>query len=267
MAVSASPLKAIETPTSLWGSHCTMNQSSPLVLVLVAVLGGVFGAWFVTTTGQPVPEASVSVALPTLPGEAPEDDLAQSVSALQVEVDLLRNQLENRRTLAVAPPPEAMNVGSDHPGALSGMPPPPSAMRAEFNALMEERELNRTQERETRDQERRESRLDRQMQDWQEKLGLNDAQAVQMRDILADSSLKRSELFSEMRDGGNFDREYMREQMQVMRDTTNDALSNVLFPDQFTTYQEESSSSRWWGGGGQGGGGGRGGQGGGGRPF
>jgi uncharacterized membrane protein YgcG len=151
-------------------------------------------------------------------------------------------------------------------GPSAGLPPTPPEIRAELNALLEEREVAQTRERAAREEERRQERLDRQMTEWQEKLGLNDAQALQMRDILADSSRKRSELFTEMREGGGFDREYIREQMQVMRDSTNDALSNVLFPDQFSTYQEESENSRGFGGRGGRGSGGSGGSGGG-RPF
>ncbi|MDP6849595.1 MAG: hypothetical protein QGH51_04780 [Planctomycetota bacterium] len=244
-----------------------MNQSSPLVLVLVAILGGVFGAWFVNTVGQPVaPESSLSADLPALAGEASEDNLAQSVSALQVEVDLLRNQLESRKPLAPAHAPVTPMGDIQDRGPSAGLPPTPPEIRAELNALLEEREVAQTRERAAREEERRQERLDRQMTEWQEKLGLNDAQALQMRDILADSSRKRSELFTEMREGGGFDREYIREQMQVMRDSTNDALSNVLFPDQFSTYQEESENSRGFGGRGGRGSGGSGGSGGG-RPF
>jgi hypothetical protein len=82
--------------------------------------------------------------------------------------------------------------------------------------------------------------------------------------ILAEASSNRTEMFRELRDSGDWDRDAMRNSMTSMQEQTNTSLEGILSSTQMDTYLSEQESQRGnWGGGR----GGRGGRGGGDQPF
>ncbi len=142
--------------------------------------------------------------------------------------------------------------------------PLPSNFTARVGEAMEEvRELER-QEEAARREERFEDRMERRLAELQESLGLSTGQVLSLGNVLRDDRTARTELFTEIRESGDWGS--IREASQALREDRDAALAGVLTPSQLEQYQEEESDDRgWggWGGGGRGGGGGgRGGRGG-----
>ncbi|MDP6739306.1 MAG: hypothetical protein QF404_04745, partial [Planctomycetota bacterium] len=98
-------------------------------------------------------------------------------------------------------------------------------------------------------------RMDRTMDDLTTKLGLDPSQSDQMRKLLTDRDIQRSEFFSGMRggNGAGFDRDTIRESMRVQGETFNTQLQTFLSPQQFEDYQGMNTGGP--GGWGRGGGG------------
>lgn len=205
---------------------------------------------------QPDPAAGYGEPIPDM------GPLADRVAGLERELALLRSEVAGRRRLDQPPP--AVNLD---PGALEPI------LDEAMGAFLDERQAQEEAERRAREEQRRQERLSRQMERWQEQLGLSDAQAADMQTILTEAETKRNAFFEEARESGNFDREAMRSSMTRFQEELNVALGGILTTDQFAAYQESTAGNpfgamggfggrggdRFGGGGGRPGGGGRGG--------
>ena len=248
------------------------DRNTPLLAALV-VAGGLIGGWVAVTLGSPDSSGESQASLPAATtnnaawSDTSEsvDKLTRSVEALQVEMDLLRADLD--RGLRSTPKDAGGPAGASR-RELAAPPSPSSApaevSAAQLNALLDQREERETAQRRERDAERRQDRIDRQMDEWRDTLGLNDAQTHDMGLILAEASSNRTEMFRELRDSGDWDRDAMRNSMTSMQEQTNTSLEGILSSTQMESYLSEQESQRGnWGGGR----GGRGGRGGGDQPF
>ena len=132
------------------------------------------------------------------------------------------------------------------------------------NAAIERRNEKQRQEREERRTAEAEKRLEDKLGKMQSELGLDVNQVASLRTIYQEQDAKRTELWSNMRNGEmNMGREEIMALRNTMREELTQSVQGVMTAGQFQLYEEngyENTGGRW-GGGGRG----RGGQGGGGR--
>lgn len=251
------------------------DRNTPLLAALV-VAAGLIGGWVAVTLGSPDASSEPQASLPATTYSNADwsdtsesvDTLTRSVEALQVEMDLLRADLD--RGLRSAPKDAEIPAGSSRrvlAAPPSESPAPAEVDVAQVNAILDQREERESAERRERAAERSQGRIDRQMNQWRDTLGLNDAQTHDMGLILAEASSKRSEMFSELRNSGDWDRDAMRSSMTSMQEQTNTSLAGILNSTQMDTYLFEQENQRGGWGGWGGGRSGRGGRGGGDQPF
>ena len=78
------------------------------------------------------------------------------------------------------------------------------------------------------------ARLQREMDNLTNELGLSKDQVAQVTPIISESQKKQSEAFAKMREGGgDIDRDQMRDQAMKLRAETDMKLKAVLTPEQF----------------------------------
>jgi hypothetical protein len=116
----------------------------------------------------------------------------------------------------------------------------PDTLRAGVSQALEDIRAQEEQEREEQQKVAAEKRLEDRIGKLASDLGLDNTQVGAMRDILMTESDTRTEMFTKMREGGDFGN--MREEMGNLRDSTNDALSKVLTPIQMEQYKESGGS-------------------------
>jgi hypothetical protein len=81
-----------------------------------------------------------------------------------------------------------------------------------------------------------------------EALQLNDEAQEKMKAILVQSREDVQEFFVRLRDGGNIDREKIREGMQKVNNEADEAVKKILSEEQFEKYQEIRTRNRQrWG--------------------
>jgi len=123
-----------------------------------------------------------------------------------------------------------------------------SVVRLVLEEIKAEEDAKRTEERRVRE----DNRLDEQITRLTESLGLDPGQAKSMRSILANQTIRRTEMFAAMRDGaGGIDRTTMRETFSELNNETNNQVQLVLSPTQYDNYTENNGNrgfGRDWGG-------------------
>lgn len=133
---------------------------------------------------------------------------------------------------------------------------PPARFQNMVELAIEAREGREQAERDARREEQRLERMDRTIEDLTTKLSLDPNQSNEMRKVLTERDLQRSDFFRGMRDGGGagFDRDSIRESMRIQGEAFNTQVQSILNPQQFEQYQG-MNSDRWggWGGGSRGG--------------
>ena len=248
-----------------------MNQTAQLALVLVAgFAGGVAGSAFFAPPASDAGDGGSSAADQAgLAGdmrdleermisvERASEARDLSLSVLEGHYESLASELESRTA------PGAGAVGPDgeplilDPGSI----PTGAGFDAAVAAVIEQREAAEAEQRRQERAEREAERIEQRAQELAKELGLDSRQAEQLAQVMKESSEKRNEMFTEMRESGNWDREAMREGMAEIRDAEIAELSDVLSAEQLAGYQESASSDRGMmrgmgGGGNRGGGGG-----------
>ncbi len=111
-----------------------------------------------------------------------------------------------------------------------------------------EREARRREERARQRTDRRARGEERELNELTEALQLNDATKKKMKAILAQSPKDIREFFVKLRNEGDFDQEKIREGMQKINTTTDEAAKKILSEEQFKKYQEIQTRNRQrWG--------------------
>ena len=196
-------------------------------------------------------------------------DLMQRIVDLEMQASLASNTSERREPARLETDEELEAMKADMAALLATMNGKSDNIPANFTAtvstalndIREQEEAEREQRREERRVERNEQRI----QQVAEKLGLNPTQVNDLRDHVNLFDEKRSALFAEARELGDWGS--MREAGRALRDEAEAGIQNILSPAQYQQYEDENLSrtlSGRGGGGGGGFGGGRGGGGGGG---
>jgi hypothetical protein len=179
------------------------------------------------------------------------DTIQADLAMLTQEVALQRNQMSSMDTrlagvLASQAESRAAVVGQAV-DPLAGLNPAemPSGMGfdAAVNAAIEKREADEAATRAAARALQLEQRLEREMKRWTEELGLSADQASQMKTILNDTTVARTEFFTEMRESGTMDRELVREKLTELNDTQNEQLGNVLDSSQMEKYTESTANT------------------------
>ncbi|HIF39580.1 MAG TPA: hypothetical protein EYQ74_00605 [Planctomycetes bacterium] len=121
---------------------------------------------------------------------------------------------------------------------------PPARFQDMVELAIQAREDREEAERDARRDDQRNERMDRTMEDLTTKLGLDPNQSGQMRKLLTERDLQRSEFFSGMRggNGAGFDRDTIRESMRVQGETFDTQLQTFLSPQQVEDYQGMNTS-------------------------
>jgi hypothetical protein len=231
----------------------TMNQALTIILVLViGFLGGLLGSSF---SGGSNSDSQYDMSIE---GAAVADtqQLRDEISALEASNGSLRQQFEMQAS-SIAMLDERISNLSEWEAttesdalAFADMPTG-QAFEGQVNAVIEQREaalaLERTEQRAERQAAALESRVER----LAEELGLDAQQTEQFGEIIGETGEKRTAMFLEMRESGDFDRETMRSEMTTMREDEYSQLEGVLTPEQLTQYKDSNSSG--FGGGTRGG--------------
>jgi hypothetical protein len=255
-----------------------MNQIGQTFLIFVTGLaGGIVGSMVLGPSGGTADSADGGQAQTVLASdselsgviESIQGDMAQLGSEISQQKSVLQSldaRLANIQTLQGDGLVGGTGLNADPLAGLDQSEiPSGNSFDAAVNAAIEKREADEAAERDAQRAVRREEQMERRMENYVTELGLDAAQADQMKKILLDGDKARTDYFTELRESGNMDRQAMREAMTELTDTQNEQLGNVLNPTQMEQYSEMASSSRFggFGGGGRGTGGGGGNAGGG----
>ncbi|MBC8371407.1 MAG: hypothetical protein H8E25_15500 [Planctomycetes bacterium] len=243
------------------------NPLSLVIMIALGFIGGMLGSTVFSDSAD-----SYDMSIDGAAASVNNEQLQNELTALQQANDSLRQQFEMqsrdigmlKERLDRMPAP-----GDDRgpAGAAFAEMPNGQAFEGQINAIIEQREAQQDFEREQQRDERQAEALTRRVDRLAEELGLTALQAEQYSEISKGTSEKRSQLFSDLREG-LIEREEIRNEMQTLRDDEYSQLEGVFTPEQLTQYQESNDSSRGgFGGGGsnrgggnstRGGGGGRG---------
>ena len=226
-----------------------MNSSLQFVLMFfVGLLGGLLGSSFMSTETSPVSPESFQAA-------SAGNELEERLMAIESATDSLRSQfnlqanniasLEDRLAL------EGTNNGPSEGGVAFGQMPAGQAFEGQINAVLEQRERSEELEREERRATRREEQLQKRVDRMAEELNLDPNQATQLAGIMSETTVSREDYFAELRELGTWDRDEIRETMEIMRADELEKVGMVLTPDQLGQYEEMTA----WGNSGRGGGG------------
>ncbi|MCP4094388.1 MAG: hypothetical protein GY747_13175 [Planctomycetes bacterium] len=233
-----------------------MNQIGQTFLIFVTGLaGGIVGSMVLgTSTGatDPVDSGKNQTVLTsdselTAVIDAMQGDMAQLGSEISQQKSVIQSldaRLANIQTLQGDGLIGGNSLNSD---PLAGLDPAeiPSgnSFDAAVNAAIEKREADEAAERAAQRAVRREEQMERRMENYVTELGLDAAQADQMKAILLEGDTARSDMFTEMRESGTMDRQAMRDAMTELNESTNEKLGAVLNPTQMEQYSEMSSNS------------------------
>lgn len=254
-----------------------MTSNLPIV-ALVGLVAGVGGAGLTSTLLAPAPEAPA----PALTANAPAVDL----SGVEERLDRFASRLDELEMQVAAAPmrrdaaaPAAQEVDLSELRAelesyLTTLRNPQIAMPPHFEDwVATAQESIREREREEREAERAE-RMDQMLEDrlseMSTKLGLDQSQLGQMRDVMTSTREASTKLMEDMRTAGwgPDSRDLMRAGMEEIRTNASNTLQGFLSPTQYESYQSEYGNDFGMGrggfgnfGGNTGGRGGRGGRG------
>jgi len=241
-------------------------NTPPLLLaggfLAAGLVGGLAASLF-----APTPETAQAADSDVLPAAAAPASAAE-VAALRTEVERLADRLAmmggTDGTLALRTPEgdlpraafteeqleEAVAAVLTKGGDTAAMS---SLVANSLESIRAQEEVERQIERDQRDQQRMQARID----NLTERLGLYPDQATAVLDLYTEMDVKRDELRDQMRNGAG-DFASLRDTMRGLQDETDAAMQGILTPEQYTTYDEENLGS-FGGRGGFGGGGNRGG--------
>lgn len=227
--------------------------------VLSIVAGGGAALAAGALLGTPAPRADSSSPARTPSVEAHE---ASSSSEVARELDQLRLEnagltqrlaaLEQRLAESLSTRVELASPSLLDPGAPAGTPELASLLAGEvtpeFVARVDEAMATiKAREDAVREQKRKElqaARIEQKITELETRLGLNNRQASDLRDVLIAQDDKREALFASMRDAQGDPRD-MREGFRTIRDETFAALETFLTPEQVEGYKQ--SEEREWG--------------------
>jgi hypothetical protein len=127
----------------------------------------------------------------------------------------------------------------------------PEGLETVILGVVQAQEEREREERDARREEEWQERLDEQMQEYAEKLGLNGYQATEMRTALDDQRTASSDLWQQRRDGG-MGRTDMRDAFGEIRENTQTTLQGLLLPNQYEQYEtmQDDRGGGWGRGGG-----------------
>lgn len=182
--------------------------------------------------------------------QAENASLEASLEAMQIQID----SLANRREAVIEAPTEVATATPTDVYAEQDAVPYSLEEELRFAAYLENVEKKKEEEREAERERRRQEQLTRRVDRIAEELGLDSYQKTEMNKVLAQSETSMREAFAAMREGGNWDRDQVRQTMEDLNAKTNEQLGAFLTPDQLTQYQEQNTGfNRFGGGGGRGG--------------
>jgi hypothetical protein len=244
-----------------------------LLALLAGAIGGAAGSIAVNSFGAAPAgvESETSMGALSPVGSAETGEWSDEASALRrenKELSLRLVALESR--VSVSSRAQVVDVSGDDASIAelqksvaalaAALENPQSASSAGFRQMvasaLEEVQTAEQEERQTEREKREVDRIMESMADYSEKLGLDGIQRQSMQDVLIDSSSKRNELFTSMRDG-SVPREDIREAFTTQRADTEALLGQILSAQQLEDYNGMSQGGGGFGGG-RGGRGGRG---------
>ncbi|HEX9793473.1 MAG TPA: hypothetical protein VGC54_05760 [Planctomycetota bacterium] len=245
-------------------------MSKALLLLAAAAAGGAGGVLGATLIGPaspaPVTEAASGLGGPA-GASAAEDDrvkgLESEIASLYLALDMLRQDfVVQGRTELVPTRPTSQPAAGDLAAAEfeGGDVDWGAALDQRVAAVIEARDEAERKARDERREEQRVKQLEERMQRLQADLGLDNYQTAELGKILGDADLKRREMFESMqnmRDGGNFDRDSIRQMMETVRTDTNARAASLLSPAQMAKFETSNAFGgfgRDFGGGNRGGG-------------
>ncbi|RMH01489.1 MAG: hypothetical protein D6702_11290 [Planctomycetota bacterium] len=231
-----------------------MERSNWIPALLAGAVAGLAGGWagailLAPPAGPAGQSDSYDVASSVAPRASEEADLPEPALPLSAEADPARlatltgRMDELERQIALLRAEVAGRRRIDRSETAPDLDPQTlePILDQTVSAILDEREAQAEAERRAREEERRQARLDRQMERWQQELGLTDVQAADMRTILDQAEQKRIEFFRAMREEGTFDREAMRNFMERSNEELTVALGGILTSDQLAKFQESTS--------------------------
>lgn len=188
-----------------------------------------------------------ALASPNLDGTGVQerlDEFAQRLSSLEARNDLAPIDRQPAGALETTQTEDLEAMREMLASFKSVETAPPARFQDMVDLAIEAREDRERLERDARRDEQRNERMDRTMEDLTTKLGLDPNQSGQMRTLLTDRDIQRSEFFSGMRggNGAGFDRDSIRESMRIQGETFNTQLQTFLSPQQFEDYQGMNNS-------------------------
>ncbi|HJM58844.1 MAG TPA: hypothetical protein QF446_16135 [Planctomycetota bacterium] len=181
------------------------------------------------------------------------DDLARRLSELEARNDMTSVDRQPAGALETTQTEDLAAMREMLASFKSVETAPPARFQDMVELAIQAREDREEAERDARRDEQRNERMDRTMDDLTTKLGLDPSQSGQMRKLLTDRDIQRSEFFNGMRggNGAGFDRDTIRESMRVQGETFNTQLQTFLSPQQFEDYQGMNTGGWGRGGGGR----------------
>ena len=237
-----------------------MQNKHVLPAILAGFAAGLVATFFslvVFSDTKPTPVIQQADASPARTSDEMQAALDEKLSDIQARLTSLeaRTNLAATNTREPAEAPTSNELASELQelrDLVASFKSIEKAPPARFQDMVELTiETLEDQERAERDERRRierEQRMDRQIADLTEKLGLDPNQSTQMRDLLTNRDLERDQFFQAMRDGsGNMDRDTIRTQMRTWSEDYNLKIQGVLSPQQFESYEETNSGRGGWG--------------------
>ena len=234
--------------------HYNIMDKAPLAILflLLALGGGAVGSSLFGPAVVPVVDSATLVA-DNSELDARVDTLQREVDKLVGQLSLMNEQLAANSGRPLDDPRGGGRRGEPLAGGPGGAMGGPAvmmggaSMEREFEAYLQQRDANKTAEREIKRAEQRKERASKQALKAQEKYGLDEYQTSVLEGALLAKDEARSKAFTEMRESGSFDREQMRETMTDIRETELNTLSSAFTAEQMSQY-EADTESRGFGG-------------------
>ena len=223
-----------------------------MIAALSGLIGGAIGSFAMKTFATPAPAAAASteseagLSPGADNGTAKWDSEFAKLRLANQELGMRLASLESNRS---AVPREAVAEGGDTESLAdlqstvaelaAALKNPQSSeasgLRQMVATALEEVQTAEQDERQLEREQREVDRIVERMGEYSEKLGLDAVQKQSMQDHLIDSSKKRNELFTTMRNG-DVPREDIREAFTTQREDSDAALGRILSPAQLETY-------------------------------
>ncbi len=188
--------------------------------------------------------------------------LAGENASLRASLEDLSRTVDSLANRRVAVPTETPETVDKPAGNYAAQDAVPYTLEEEmrFAAYIDNLERKKEEEREAEREQRRQDQLARRVDRLAEELGLDTYQKGEMQRVLTESETATREYFAALREGGNFDRDAMRQGMADLNQKATDQLAGFLNPSQLEQYQASNTGfQRFFGGDAGGGRGNRGG--------